>query len=79
MRLLLDDISEFSTEQDLRQLFEEYGRVIDVRIARSIDCRAIGYGFVEMENTVDGQRAMAALNRISMNGRPLRVRMPPSR
>ena len=79
MRLLLDEISQFCTEQDLRRLFERYGRVIDVRIARSTACKYVGYGFVEMENADDAQRAMAALNGISMNGRPLRVRMPPSR
>ena len=79
MRLLLDEISELCTEQDIRRLFERYGRVIDVRIARSTVCKYVGYGFVEMENADDAQRAMAALNGISMKIRPLRVIMPPPR
>ena len=55
-------------------MFEEYGTVDRVNIVTDRDTgRARGFGFVEMGNDVEGERAIAALNGREMDGRALNV------
>jgi cold-inducible RNA-binding protein len=66
---------DFNTsEQELRQLFEAYGQVDRVSIMTDRDTgRSRGFGFVEMANAEDGEKAIAALNGSQMGGRKLNV------
>ena len=54
----------FNTNEDeLRQLFEPYGQVDRVSIMTDRDTgRSRGFGFVEMANSEDGDKAITALN-----------------
>jgi cold-inducible RNA-binding protein len=65
----------FSTsEADLRQLFETYGQVDRVSIMTDRDTgRSRGFGFVEMGNAEEGEKAIAALNGSQMGGRTLNI------
>ncbi len=61
-------------EDDLRQLFEQYGQVDRVSIMTDRDTgRSRGFGFVEMTNAEDGEKAIAALNGTDLGGRTLNV------
>jgi RNA recognition motif-containing protein len=61
-------------EDDLRQLFEQYGQVDRVSIMTDRDTgRSRGFGFVEMTNAEDGEKAIAALNGSQLGGRTLNV------
>jgi cold-inducible RNA-binding protein len=61
-------------EDELRQLFEQYGQVDRVSIMTDRDTgRSRGFGFVEMSNAEDGEKAIAALNGSQMGGRTLNV------
>jgi RNA recognition motif-containing protein len=61
-------------EDDLRQLFEQYGQVDRVSIMTDRDTgRSRGFGFVEMTNAEDGEKAIAALNGTQIGGRTLNV------
>jgi cold-inducible RNA-binding protein len=61
-------------EDELRQLFEQYGQVDRVSIMTDRDTgRSRGFGFVEMTNAEDGEKAIAALNGSQMGGRTLNV------
>lgn len=63
-----------STEDDLRRLFETYGQVDRVSIMTDRDTgRSRGFGFVEMTNTEEGDKAIAALNGSQLGGRTLNV------
>ena len=55
-------------------LFSEYGPVATATIIRDRDDGSSkGFGFVEMENQADGERAIEALDGHEMMGRPLKV------
>src|SRR2546421_12622307 len=55
-------------------MFEAYGQVDRVSIMTDRDTgRSRGFGFVEMTNTEDGEKAIAALNGAQLGGRTLNV------
>ena len=63
-----------TSEEDLRQLFEAYGQVDRVSIMTDRDTgRSRGFGFVEMTNAEDGDKAIAALNGQEVGGRTLNI------
>jgi len=75
MNIYVGNMPYAATETDLEELFQEYGRVATVTIIRDRDNnnRSKGFGFVEMENRKDGERAIEALDGQEMMGRPLKV------
>lgn len=61
-------------EDELRQLFAQYGSVDRVALMTERDTgRSRGFAFVEMTNTADGDKAIAALNGTQLGGRTLNV------
>lgn len=61
-------------EDELRQMFEQFGQVDRVSIMTDRDTgRSRGFGFVEMTNAEDGEKAIAALNGTQLGGRTLNV------
>jgi RNA recognition motif-containing protein len=72
-RIYIGNISHRTTEEQLKRLFDQAGRVNSVRILR--DCRAWPtiVAFVEMTDE-DAKRAVALLNGHELNGKKLDVR-----
>jgi cold-inducible RNA-binding protein len=66
---------DFNTgEDELRQLFTTYGQVDRVSIMTDRDTgRSRGFGFVEMANAEEGEKAIAGLNGSQVGGRTLNV------
>ncbi len=66
---------DFNTaEEDLRRAFEAYGQVDRVSILTDRDTgRSRGFGFVEMTNAEEGDKAIAGLNGSQLGGRTLNV------
>ena len=63
-----------ATESSIRSLFEPYGAVERVNLVTDRDTgRSRGFGFVEMTNTEDGEKAIAALNGTQLGGRTLNI------
>ena len=63
-----------TTEQDLRSLFESYGQVDNVSIAKDkFSGQPRGFGFVEMASEEEGNRAIAELNGRHVGSRDLTV------
>ena len=63
-----------ATEAAVRSLFEAYGSVDRVSIVTDRDTgQARGFGFVEMSNNAEAERAIAALNGHDLDGRALNV------
>ena len=61
-------------EDELRKMFEVYGQVDRVSIMTDRDTgRSRGFGFVEMANAEEGEKAIAALNGTQLGGRTLNV------
>ncbi len=74
MNIFVAGLSYQITEADLRELFEEYGELTSAKIITDRDTRrSKGYGFVEMVNDEDGQRAIEELNDAEYDGRTLSV------
>ncbi len=63
-----------STEDGIRSLFEAYGTVGRVNICTDRETgQPRGFGFVEMANDSEGEKAIAALNGTDHNGRTINV------
>ena len=63
-----------ATEDSIRALFEAHGAVERVSIVTDRDTgRSRGFGFVEMTDASEAQRAIAALNGAKLGGRALNI------
>jgi RNA recognition motif-containing protein len=61
-------------DDDLRTLFESYGEVETAKIISDrATGRSKGFGFVEMTNREDGEKAINALNGKDVQGRGIKV------
>ena len=74
MNIYVGNLSYDLTEEDLQQLFEEFGPVTKAAIITDRDTgNPKGFGFVEMENQADGEQAIEELNGNSVKGRDIKV------
>ena len=72
--IFVGNLSFGTTEQDLRALFESYGTVDRVSIVTDRDSgQPRGFGFVEMSNDAEGDKAIAGMNGREVGGRALNV------
>lgn len=75
MNIFVAKLSYQTTEDQLRQLFEDFGEVSSVKIIfDKIEGRSKGYGFVEMVEDEDGNQAIQALNDKEIDGRNIVVK-----
>lgn len=74
MTIYVGNIPYSMKEADIEQLFAEYGTVMSVKIITDkFTHRSKGYGFVEMDNETDGEKAIEGLNGTSVLERNLKV------
>ena len=74
MNIYIGNISYSVDEQELGQIFSEYGEVSSAKIIIDrVTGRSKGFGFVEMPNDDEGQQAIDNLEGKEINGRKLRV------
>ncbi len=74
MNIYVGNISRTATEQDLKEAFEAFGAVQTASIIKdkfSGDSR--GFGFVEMPNKEEAEKAIAGMNGKDLKGRALSV------
>jgi len=72
--IFVGNLSFNTNEDELRQAFEAYGQVERVSILTDRDTgRSRGFGFVEMNNNDDGEKAIAGLNGSQLGGRTINV------
>ena len=72
-KMFVGNLPADATEDNVRELFSEYGTVRSIRLATDVftgKCR--GFGFVEMEGH-EAKAAVAGLNGRSMAEKSLRV------
>ena len=63
-----------ATQDDLYTLFQEYGTVTRAQVIMDKETgRSRGFGFVEMNDDAEAQKAIEALNNFQFRGRPLTV------
>jgi RNA recognition motif-containing protein len=74
MNIYVGNLSYTATEEDLKQAFSEHGEVTTVSIVKDkFTGNSRGFGFVEMPNDEEGQKAIDALNGQDVKGRALKV------
>eukprot|EP01040_Poterioochromonas_malhamensis_P009484 gene9484-10299_t len=72
--LFLGDLSIYSTEKDIRQLFRNYGIIDTVRIKRGGSGKPhLSYGFIKFRDRESAELAMKDLNGTVFLGRALRI------
>src|SRR5205814_3904759 len=72
--IFVGNLSFGATEESLRSMFENYGAVERVSIVTDRETgRSRGFGFVEMTNAGEAERAIAALNGSDLGGRSINV------
>jgi cold-inducible RNA-binding protein len=72
--IFVGNLSFGATEESIRALFETHGNVGRVNIVTDRDTgQPRGFGFVEMANDAEGEKAIAALNGTDLDGRTLNV------
>ncbi|MDZ7820563.1 MAG: RNA-binding protein [Candidatus Marinimicrobia bacterium] len=65
-----------TTEDDLRQMFGEFGTVSSANIITDrVSGNSKGFGFVEMDDDEAGQKAVDELNGSDMKGRNIKVNL----
>ena len=75
MNIFVAKLSYDTTDHALRDAFEGYGQVDDVKIIMDRDTgRSKGYGFVEMPNDAEALVAIEELNDSTMDGRTIVVK-----
>jgi RNA recognition motif-containing protein len=61
-------------EEDLKEIFEEYGEVTTTKIiSDKFSGRSKGFGFVEMESDAEANNAIKELNNAEVSGRNIKV------
>lgn len=62
-KLFVGKLSFNTTDDSLQALFSQYGKVVSAAVITDRDSnRSKGFGFVEMEDQADAQKAIAALD-----------------
>ncbi len=74
MNIYIGNLSYNVTDQDLQKLFEEYGKVERSNIISDRETgRSKGFGFIEMPEQSEGQKAIEELDGQDVDGRNIRV------
>jgi len=74
MNIYVGNLSFRTNNSELETLFSEYGAVDSAAVIMDRDTgRSRGFGFVEMPNNDEGQRAIDELDGADLGGRSLKV------
>jgi cold-inducible RNA-binding protein len=74
MNIYVGNLSFRATDEELVNLFSEFGEVVSAKIIMDRESgRSRGFAFVEMANADDGKAAIEALDGQEHQGRNLRV------
>jgi RNA recognition motif-containing protein len=74
IKLYVGNLPHAMTEEELNTLFSEAGHVASAKIITDRQTgQPRGFGFVEMETKLEGQKAISMINGRTVDGRPLAV------
>ena len=74
IKLFVGNLPHSMTEDQLSTLFSEAGYVASAKIITDRQTgQPRGFGFVEMETKLEGQKAISMMNGRTVDGRPLAV------
>ena len=74
MNIYVGNLSFEATEEDVRQAFQSFGQVASVSIIQDkFSGKSRGFGFVEMPNKAEADKAIEGMNGKDVKGRALKV------
>ncbi len=74
MNIYVGNLPHATTESQLREAFEEYGAVESAAVIKDkFTGKSRGFGFVEMPDNAEAQKAVDGLNGEELGGRTLTV------
>ncbi|HSG98592.1 MAG TPA: RNA-binding protein [candidate division Zixibacteria bacterium] len=74
MKIYVGNLSFNSSEDQVRQIFENFGEVVNVNLITDRETgRPRGFGFVEMANDDEARAAIDGMNGKELDGRTLTV------
>ncbi len=74
MSIYVGNLDYSIDQEDLNEVFNEYGNVTRVHIPKDYDTgRKRGFAFVEMESNINEDKAIAILDRAEWMGRKIKV------
>lgn len=74
MNIFVSNLNYATKDADLTEYFSQFGEVGSAKIiTNKYNGRSRGYGFVEMPNDEEGQKAIDATNGQEFQGRPITV------
>ena len=74
MKIYVGNLSYDVTQDELSDLFGEFGEVSSAKIIEDRDTgRPKGFAFVEMPNQAEAEAAIASLNEKELKGREIKV------
>ena len=75
MNIFVAKLNFKTRKEDLEKAFCQFGQVSSAKIVTDRDTgRSKGFGFVEMPNDEEGNKAIAALNETELDGRVIVVK-----
>ena len=74
MNIYVGNLHYSVTEDDLKDVFSEFGEVSSVNIIKDkFSGQSKGFGFVEVPNNSEADKAIKALNESELKGRNIKV------
>ena len=74
MNIYVGNIPRETSENEVKALFEEFGKVEKINLIRDNYTKTLkGFGFIEMPESSEAENAIKSLNGQMFNGRPLTV------
>ncbi len=74
MNIYIGNLSRDVTEDELKGLFSKYGSIKEVKIIKDpYSGESKGFGFLEMSNSSEAQKAISELNSKELKGKKLTV------
>lgn len=74
MNIYISNLSYAVNDADLKELFGEYGEITSAKVITDRETgRSRGFGFVEMSDDEQGQKAIDELNQAEYDGKVINV------
>ncbi|MDP4276224.1 MAG: RNA-binding protein [Bacteroidota bacterium] len=74
MNIYVSNLSYSTTSESLQELFAEYGEITSSKVITDRETgKSRGFGFVEMSDDTEGQRAINELNETEFEGKTITV------
>lgn len=74
MKIYVGQLPYNVSEEELRTMFAEYGEIASINlITDRFSGRSKGFGFIDMPNNSEADKAIKALNKSTLNGREIKV------